>query len=316
MEGVPLVFIESVIGICDYIASQELQQLSSAWGAVAEVQVKKSGQLWLTFAPYNGNRKDWRLHYKMEDFDHITTRTLSPEVVKKMSKSIIAVILDVDYHDEIDEWDSIDPDDVNLLQLLANLDAPEKKLDLTEFYDHRITRYLELRSKYSNLFRSFTSVRLDYLADTELMKDTIYEPRVHTVEAAYYFRGENRKEPRPTDFWVDFFFSEKCMRLNWNDRNVALAAIDHWKKMDHETLKYSKVFRIGDSLKDLASVTMKKVDVEAEAPLLDKLRSKIGSQLDIRDLYIIDHPVHERSKIYVVVHYPGYGGSDVFLVFD
>uniref|UniRef100_A0A1I7Y7S0 FBA_2 domain-containing protein n=1 Tax=Steinernema glaseri TaxID=37863 RepID=A0A1I7Y7S0_9BILA len=311
MDGVPLVFIESVIRSSDLYTSKELQQLSTTWGDVGEVRTKKKGHLKLTFAPYNGDDEDWLLHYKIEGFDHIKSRTLSREVVREMSKSIEYIKFGLDYSYFLDEeWNSISPDNVALLQLLTNLDAPKKNLDLASVTIIE-SGYIELSSKYSNFFRSFTSVKLNCFKNTRLMEDTISEPRVRTVQITPYKNGY-----RPVSFWVDFFFSEKCMRLEINDIDVALGVIEHWKKMDPRNLKYSKVFyAVFCSSESLKDIKMQEINLETKAALLKKVKNKVGRENRVKSLHYIDHPVDLSKKIYVVV-YATWLTDNLALLFD
>uniref|UniRef100_A0A1I7Z9Q3 FBA_2 domain-containing protein n=1 Tax=Steinernema glaseri TaxID=37863 RepID=A0A1I7Z9Q3_9BILA len=308
MDGVPLVFVESVVQNSDIDTSEELKQLSSAWGRVGEVQTKNNGELYLSFAPDSG---DWRLHYRMEDFDHIESRTLSREVVREMSKSITTIRFLPSYSVD-EEWHSVRPDDVNLLQLLTILDAPVKELDIDMATDYLgPSLYIKLRSKYLNLFKSFTYLRLTRFKDTRLMEDTILAPRVRSVYIEPGF-----KDYGPISFWVDFFFSEKCMRLEIDDIDVAAALIEHWKKIDPRTLKYSKVFYAescpSEALKD---IKMREINLEAKAPLLEKVKKKVGSRNYIKSFHCIDHPVDPSSKIYVLV-YRDIPHDDLALLFD
>uniref|UniRef100_A0A1I7Y6U3 FBA_2 domain-containing protein n=1 Tax=Steinernema glaseri TaxID=37863 RepID=A0A1I7Y6U3_9BILA len=264
MDEVPLVFVESVIRSSDLYASKQLEQLSSAWGVVGEVQTKKSGHLQLTFAAHDYDY-EWRIYYMFYGFNHIKSRSLSPEV------SLVSIDFNLlNYNLGNDEqWHSISPDDIALLQLLTNLDAPKKNLDLAS-YNIKESRYVELRSKYSNLLRSFTSVKLDCFHKIQLSlltEDTISWSKLRTVEITNY---------RPTSFWVYFFFSERCSRLKLNDFSVALEVIDHWKKMDPRTLTYSKLLcGISCCLSALDGVGMQLVDRKSGAPLFEKMRRKV-----------------------------------------
>uniref|UniRef100_A0A1I7Z929 FBA_2 domain-containing protein n=1 Tax=Steinernema glaseri TaxID=37863 RepID=A0A1I7Z929_9BILA len=313
MDGVPLEFVESVVRNSDICTSEELEQLSSAWGRVGEVQTKNNGQLFLSFdPPYMNEDEDekWRLHYKMEGFDHIKSRTLSRDVIREMSKSITSIQFNVDYYDTIGEdWHSFGPDDVNIVQLLTNLDAPIKELDIFSFKRSiGESCHLKLRSKYSNLFRSFTSVKLNCFEDTRLMEGTICEPRVHSVEINRY-----GKRSRPTDFWVDFFFSEHCTRLTLKSDDVVLAAIKHWIKMDPRTLKYSKVLAGNDCHLDtlldniyfMGDMCMweTKDDTGSFRNRVRKNIFLLDQKADIEQVHCVEHPVDKSSKIYVVYYY-------------
>uniref|UniRef100_A0A1I7ZVL9 FBA_2 domain-containing protein n=1 Tax=Steinernema glaseri TaxID=37863 RepID=A0A1I7ZVL9_9BILA len=337
MDRVPVIFIESVARNSSLTTSKGLQQLSSAWGSVGEVQTKKSGRLLLTFAPYEGGWNipydDWRLHYKMEGFGHIKTRTLSAEVVKEMAKSITFIKFDFFYYveDLYESWNCINPDDIVLPQLLADLDAPEKRLDLIVLENAIFEdfKYIELRSKYSNLFRSFTSVASQCFHNTQLMEDTISEPKMRSVQIWDTSDGH-----RPTSFWMDYFFSEKCLSLSvkFKDFDIFLGAVDRWKKMDPRTLKYTKILSGSKKfIKShvtraiLDSVGIRTIDMEAEAPLFDKVRSKVGRHRIIVSFHCIDHPVDPKSKIYVVIckdrkkHYVKYNHGDIsygYLYYD
>uniref|UniRef100_A0A1I7Y727 BACK domain-containing protein n=1 Tax=Steinernema glaseri TaxID=37863 RepID=A0A1I7Y727_9BILA len=154
-------------------------------------------------------------------------------------------------HELDEEWHSVNPDNVDLLQLLTNLDAPEKQLDVTSHFKCLGELYhIELRSKYLKLFKSFKSLYLDNIEDTRLMEDTIFAPR-------------------------------KCMSLTLVDVNVALAAIDHWKKMDPRTLKYKKLFHVYCFMPKL--YWMKKLDMEANVAVLENHRSsRPPKQEDLR----------------------------------
>uniref|UniRef100_A0A1I7Z8T1 FBA_2 domain-containing protein n=1 Tax=Steinernema glaseri TaxID=37863 RepID=A0A1I7Z8T1_9BILA len=310
MDGVPLVFVESVIRNSDIDASEKLQQLSSAWGQVGEVQKKNVGQLFLSFVPhYKDGHKEWHLHYAMKGFDHIKTRTLSPEVVKEMSKSITSIDFEETWSVDL-AWHSVSPDDVDLLQLITILDAPVKELDINEATDyHGISLFVELRSKYVNLLRSFTSLRLTYFEDTRLMEDTIFAPRVRSVNVDPDW--ECWKGTGPISFWVDFFFSEQCTRLKLDDLDVALGLIKHWQKMDPRPLKYSKLLHgIYGSLEDLKDIKMREINLkETKTPLT------VRQQNHIESLHCIDHPVDPSSKIYVLV-YRDWRNHGVDLLFE
>uniref|UniRef100_A0A1I7YPX0 SAM domain-containing protein n=1 Tax=Steinernema glaseri TaxID=37863 RepID=A0A1I7YPX0_9BILA len=309
MDRVPLIFIKSVVRNSKIETSQGLEQLSSAWRGVGEVQTKKSGRLLLTFAPYEGGWNipydDWRLHYKMEGFGHIESRTLYREVMKEMAKSITSIELNmdykaIDYRRGIRRWDSIDPDDADLLQLLTNLDAPIKELDISSLDDYiGAPLYLELRSKYSNFFRSFTSVILNCIADTRVIEDTISEARLRSVEI-----WDTGAVPQPNGFWINYFFSEECTSFSakFMDSRVVLGAIDRWKSIDPRTLKYSKVFSgIQCSLEDLKGVGIRKMGMVSKASLIEKVKREFERNRRRRSLYCIDHPVDPSSKIYVVL---------------
>uniref|UniRef100_A0A1I8ACH9 FBA_2 domain-containing protein n=1 Tax=Steinernema glaseri TaxID=37863 RepID=A0A1I8ACH9_9BILA len=317
MDGVPWIFVESVTRSFRECESCEwLQDLSSAWGAMGEVHSKKRGGLLLTFAPYNGDKKDWRLHYKIEDFEHIKTKTLSREVVREMAKSIEYIMFNLSYFYDVDErWHNINSNDVDQLRLLINLDAPVKMLDTSCFNNIiELSRYVELRSKYSDLFTSFTSVVLQCFEDTRLMEKTISEPRVRSVEI-----WDTEELDRPTSYWVDLFFSEKCSKLflNFKDIGVVSDVIDRWKNMDTRNqgcadYPYIKAISgIRCSNEDVVGVGMREVDVESRTPALEMVRTEIKRYGHIKSLHSIDHPVDPSSKIYVVFfNYCHYSTND------
>uniref|UniRef100_A0A1I7Z6H4 Methyltransferase n=1 Tax=Steinernema glaseri TaxID=37863 RepID=A0A1I7Z6H4_9BILA len=255
--------------------------------------------------------KDWRIYYSIMGFDHIKSRTLSREVVREMAKSITSIEFHLHYDQYTnDGWHSISPDDVVLLQLLINLDAPEKVLDVRSYCGE--WSYRKLRSEHSNLLRSFKSVTMNFPTDIRLAEQRISEPRIRSA----VFRGLAKRFP-PASFWPNYFFSENLMRLDIFDLNVARELIDDWKNMDPWTMPYSKMFYgCGNSLKKLVGVDMRKVDSEAEAPLWEKVKSKLGRYRRYlrKYFYIIDHPVHQSRKIYAVDYYCGQGA--VILIFD
>uniref|UniRef100_A0A1I7Y6U7 F-box domain-containing protein n=1 Tax=Steinernema glaseri TaxID=37863 RepID=A0A1I7Y6U7_9BILA len=311
MDVVPLVFIESVIRSLKSVKTYDLLlQLSSTWARVADVHKKKSGFLELTYA-YYGHDDEWDLYFKIDGFDHIKTRTLSREVLREMSKSIVSIKFlmgdsDNIYVSQDDDWHRISPDDVVLPQLLANIDAPVKYLDITEvFPDFDESEYEEMCSKCLNLLRSFTSARMpDFDPYDRVLNEIVSVPRMWSVD--FWECSQHRGEediPQPVSFWVDYFFSEKCMNLSgfFGERDVALGIIDHWKKMDPRTLKYGKLFAdIRDDPQNMEGVGLRKINVDDEASVREKVRSKVDRDRRISSLHCIDHPVHQSSKIYVV----------------
>uniref|UniRef100_A0A1I7YD30 MATH domain-containing protein n=1 Tax=Steinernema glaseri TaxID=37863 RepID=A0A1I7YD30_9BILA len=168
MDQVPLIFIESVTRNSSLPTSQGLEQLSSAWGIVGEVQTKRSGFLNLTFSlHYDHGRMNWRLSYRMEGFDHIESRTLSREVVREMSKSITSIQFHLSRNTvSEDNWHSVAFEDVDLL--LADLDAPKKELEL-DLFGFSAKLYAKLRPRCLKLFKGFTSLKVAGMA-TNIVK--------------------------------------------------------------------------------------------------------------------------------------------------
>uniref|UniRef100_A0A1I7YCW8 HEPN_DZIP3 domain-containing protein n=1 Tax=Steinernema glaseri TaxID=37863 RepID=A0A1I7YCW8_9BILA len=312
MDRVPLLFVESVVRSFHEVQTCKLlQQLSSAWGQQSEVHAKKSGRLLLTFA-YTRVYRAMILCYKIEGFDHIESRTLSREVVKEISRTIRCIdlfLLLVPKFSE--EWKSVGPDDVELLQLLVNLDAPEKRLDMDSFSEiFKESEVVKLRSKYSTLLKSFTSVKLQF-SDARVMEETISEPRLRSVEIV-----DTGKAPQTTTFWVDLLFSEKCKRLSTYFSGVVLSAIHRWKKMDPGTLTHNRILRgILNSKEELPVVGMIKTEMEAEAALLEKLRSQLRDHRQIDSLHCMEHPFDPSSKTYVVFFNDRMYTDEVVVVF-
>uniref|UniRef100_A0A1I7YDS3 FTH domain-containing protein n=1 Tax=Steinernema glaseri TaxID=37863 RepID=A0A1I7YDS3_9BILA len=233
----------------------------------------------------------------MVGFDHIKSRTLSREVIKEMSKSITSIRFYLSYYDVDDDAKSISPDEVELVQLLAHLDAPVKKLKL-DFLDVYVPDYEEARLKYLSLFKSFTSLKLEYFSrDTQYMADTISEPMLRSSRiSAQSLSG-------PNNFCVGYSSSDGLTEIaaGFEEFGMALEVIDRWKKMDPRTLPYYKLFcGLKTSSVTRTGEGMQEIDMEAEAALVDKVGSSIGRHKNIESLYLINHPADPNSKIYVV----------------
>uniref|UniRef100_A0A1I7YQP4 FBA_2 domain-containing protein n=1 Tax=Steinernema glaseri TaxID=37863 RepID=A0A1I7YQP4_9BILA len=296
MDSVPLTFIRSVFRISKHDVLKEFHQFSSPWGREAEAEGRRSGGLRLTFAPYNGDKDDYRLYYALRGFSHVDSTELSRAVAGQISKTIKYIELQQLYIVN-EQWNLVNPNDVDLLQLLINLDAPEKLIHC----NGALSLYVKLQSKYSNLFRSFTSATVQCYNDSRIIEYMASYPRMRSLDVKSYV-----KVSWPTSFLLDYFFSDTCMRLftNFMDLSVILGAIDRWKKMDPRTLKFSKLlYGMHCYEEDLTGVGLKEIDVEAKAALMKKVRSKVKKDSHIKSLHRVDHPIDPSSKIYVVLYY-------------
>uniref|UniRef100_A0A1I8AC51 F-box domain-containing protein n=1 Tax=Steinernema glaseri TaxID=37863 RepID=A0A1I8AC51_9BILA len=324
MDCVPVTFMQAVLrNFYDGINSR-VKGLPGIWGKVGQNFVKKSGVLELTFAPCDLAEKDWRLHYHLDDFEHIKTRTLSREVVKEMARSVKYIHCSMSEYSiqrALDElWNSIAPNDVDQLQLLVALDAPEKALDLTDMYSYFESSFnIDFYSKYSAFLRSFTSVifeNIDQEPFQRLAKDMIATGRMWWIDI-----WDQVPEHMPASLWLDYFFSNSCKALeaSFDDRSVVREAIDRWKSMDPRTLcASSRKVLCGRNVDALAGVDMKKIDVEAEATLFEKIKRLERVVRPIVSLHRIDHPVDPGSSIYIVtLERRSYASSDdCVLVFE
>uniref|UniRef100_A0A1I7YCZ5 Uncharacterized protein n=1 Tax=Steinernema glaseri TaxID=37863 RepID=A0A1I7YCZ5_9BILA len=268
------------------------------WGEYEEEQADESNRLSLTFSSFNNDGRHV-LYYTIIGFDHIESRTLSREVIEEMSKSIICIEFYLTYADTLrDDVPFVSPDDVELIQLLADLDAPVKILELTnDFYSDY---YAEARKKFLPLFQSFTTLKMDYYSrDTQLLADTISEPMLRSSTISC------RSLSDPNDFWVEYSSSDGLTNIAAGFRNfgMALEVIDRWKKMDPRTLPYCKLFcGLKSSSVTRTGEGMQEVDMEAEAALVEKVESELDDGNLIKSLYLIDHPVDLNSKIYVAFY--------------
>uniref|UniRef100_A0A1I7ZZE8 AAA domain-containing protein n=1 Tax=Steinernema glaseri TaxID=37863 RepID=A0A1I7ZZE8_9BILA len=301
MERVPACFIESVLECSGYQVRKESEQLSGSWGRLGEVYFTKHGSVLLAYAPSTDDRNEWRLYYSLSGFDHIKTRTLSREVVKEISKTILSIQLYVSTGSSRNDenWTSIGPQDDNIVHLLTRLDAPFSLLDLDlmilRVYDRLDSKCEELVSRYPHLVRTFASVELGSFRPSfeRLIQDMTSSGRLRSIDI-------KKQVPAivPSSFWVDYFFSKGCktLKANFEDIGVVLGVINRWKEMDPQHLAHNKIFeRIKASPKDLANVGLVAITEESILKNIQKITTR-GS---IDSLHRINHPVDPRSMIYV-----------------
>uniref|UniRef100_A0A1I7Z0S4 F-box domain-containing protein n=1 Tax=Steinernema glaseri TaxID=37863 RepID=A0A1I7Z0S4_9BILA len=295
MDAVPVCFIESVLRYSErffkYDLHKESEQLSGLWGRIGEFYLQQGGHVILLYAPIRGDRNECRLHYQIHGFNHIESRTLCPEVAKKISKTIMSIYLYIrEGLDGESEWTSINPeDDKGVVNLLMRLEAPSLELNLYPYdreYDSLRLKFEKLMAKYPQLLRKFTSVELVSLEPpyAKLIQDMVSTGRLQSIEIL-----GSVPAILPTSFWVDYFFSDSCTGLDatFEDFNVVLEVITRWKEMDPRHLTHIKSFGgIRASPEALADVGLKPDFTEPE-------------HNDVTSFHLIDHPVDPSSFISV-----------------
>uniref|UniRef100_A0A1I7ZRI5 Peptidase_M13_N domain-containing protein n=1 Tax=Steinernema glaseri TaxID=37863 RepID=A0A1I7ZRI5_9BILA len=307
MDFLPLCFVKSVLRNFEAKLLNNLKPLSGLWGEVGETYAKKCGSLYLAHSPYY--EEDQRIYYDIHGFYHMEITTLSREVVREMSKSITSIEFDMIYHTGreaiINEWDSIDPNDDELIQLLTNLDAPTKKLLLkhpVEFMTkEQLSWYTAKIPKYYRFLRSFTSVSLHPAIPLfeALLKDMISTTKLQKV---YAIGPASQTIPNST--WVNYFFSASCMKLGIYSKDVdlVLSLIGQWKQTDPRSLvrKNFEMSRIVPD--DIINVGLKQIPLEPNyLEILEKVERGITKHDPyIKTAYRIDHPVDSNRGIYAV----------------
>uniref|UniRef100_A0A1I7YKP6 F-box domain-containing protein n=1 Tax=Steinernema glaseri TaxID=37863 RepID=A0A1I7YKP6_9BILA len=292
MDAVPLCFIQSVLRISSYYDRGRTQHLSDLWG---------------------------RLGAELAGWEHMEKRTLSPEVLKEISKSITAFEVDAECRDyEIVRrqkgWHFINHDD-HLLKALLGLGAPDKILDLTRLRTH--CRYLEIRQKCAHLFKQFTSLHLRAIEhEWKLLKEMaskgqLRSVRIHDIVPSSYV----------SRFWVDYFFSESCERLDvrFEDISVYFEIINRWKQMDPWTVASYKILSGMEKTSRWRWPNVNMYPIHAQSidtTILKKINHEV-SHVNWESFYRIDHPANSSSKIYVVVlkEWSPYMLGDCFLFF-
>uniref|UniRef100_A0A1I8A3Q3 F-box domain-containing protein n=1 Tax=Steinernema glaseri TaxID=37863 RepID=A0A1I8A3Q3_9BILA len=313
MNTVPYRFIESVFQACGDDVLQKLPKLSSLWGTLAEEYKKKSGRLEVAYTQDDQN--EWCLCYKLVGFDHIRARTLSREVVREISKSITLVEFSVISSNILRQgWTKVSSnDEKEMLQLLTRLDAPEKKLDLS----NTIPTYTrsnvdeELISKYRHFFLSFTSVKIcfrycggyygpPFLA--QLVKDMIFTGKLQCMDTK-----TNLPTTIPLRFMRDYFFSKSCRRLTTScETSLTSKIIKRWKTMDPRTLAPYKLFDDTtvrfDSIKSYyIDNSMNEIPLNSADPkVMEMIETKVAKRTDIHSMHHIQHPTDPSCSIYVV----------------
>uniref|UniRef100_A0A1I7Z0N1 F-box domain-containing protein n=1 Tax=Steinernema glaseri TaxID=37863 RepID=A0A1I7Z0N1_9BILA len=310
METVPYCFIEAVLRSD---LSERARRLDGVWGELAEAYLERRGTLELRYAPYL--RNEWRLYYQMQGFNHIKTRTLSPKVVKEMSRSIAAINLAFT-HDlrEADGWTSVDPDDGEddaVVLLLTGLDAPSKHVWLHISHGFRPLgpKCVEMLSRYPRLLRTFTTIRLGTYTEPsyiQLLEDAVATGRVQRISIiSSVFHRELVPAVLPTSFWVNYFFSESCrtLHVHFEDLDVPLGVIDRWQKTDPRTLAPNKLFTgIMTTANDMEEqdVDMTTILLSEAEPEVAKIVRLLAPGMSFLSLRYICHPVDPNSRIYVV----------------
>uniref|UniRef100_A0A1I7Z7H4 F-box domain-containing protein n=1 Tax=Steinernema glaseri TaxID=37863 RepID=A0A1I7Z7H4_9BILA len=233
-------------------------------------------------------------------------------VSREMSKSITLFEFTPD-HTLSRHWKMIDADDENeMVQLLMRLDAPEKKLDL--WWNVLKVSFVTMVSRYPHFLRTFTSLWSETSDIIKLCKKLVSTGKLWEI-----YRPD-AKQIR-TNFWVDYFFSERCMSLcsYLTDLTVVLAIIDRWKHMDPRNLAFKKtvtVYKIKYFPQAFVNVGMTPIPMESNSEIVEKFRRRINLKrydLMSMSLHRIDHPVDRRSSIYVLIGYDD--GFDVFMLF-
>uniref|UniRef100_A0A1I7YEC7 F-box domain-containing protein n=1 Tax=Steinernema glaseri TaxID=37863 RepID=A0A1I7YEC7_9BILA len=301
MDIVPLLFVESVVRRLPHGFHDRIKQISGVWGHFKEDYAKDRNIVHLT---YCYSLFAWKIRYRLEGWKHMEKRTLCPEVLREISKSVT----DFQFHKYregmVHGWKFINPDNA-LLKALLRLAAPNKALIMTKSlgYPRPVQDwYVKMLKRCEHLFKYFTSVRLDSIEhEWKLLKEMV---SAGTLRSVFIDNVVPKSMSKLLDeqFWVDYFFSQSCERLNakFEDTGVFFGVIDQWRQMDPRTVAAYKVFSgIQASSKDLVNVNMKAVNVDSvEEGILQVMKTKV--YWHITTLYQIDHPVDESCRVYVV----------------
>uniref|UniRef100_A0A1I8AJZ1 FBA_2 domain-containing protein n=1 Tax=Steinernema glaseri TaxID=37863 RepID=A0A1I8AJZ1_9BILA len=327
MDSVPLCFIQSVLRSFKIRTGTEARNLPGLWGQLAEAYAENSGRLYIMYNVLA--QRDGCMLYKLFGWKHLKKRTICPEVVREISKSLIKInfsfIRSHTYDDERDDeknWYVIDPEDDDVRRLIMCLDAPEHSLNLympQGFYKKLESTYVHMVSKYSEIFRTFTHVRLHFFgepASTLLFQSILSSRRLQSIVS-------NEPVPAniPTSLWVDYFFSERCSSIyaHFEDFNVVLEIIDRWKKTDLRRTRSSKrLSGLEASPDDFANVHMEPMteDLPGARWTLEGIARK-WEAWTVASVHWIGHPVQPTARIFVVfLEDDGKLGSNCSILFD
>uniref|UniRef100_A0A1I7ZQ69 FTH domain-containing protein n=1 Tax=Steinernema glaseri TaxID=37863 RepID=A0A1I7ZQ69_9BILA len=321
MDTVPPYFIDSVMRSLAsnerpwntiYVPRSDQQELSGRWGRFRRKYRSESGGLEVIYAP--DLRTEWKFYYKLHGFDHIKTRTLSPEVVKEMSKSISSFKFSVkqmfhfqcwslipQMHPYFRELTVINPDDEEkVVRLLTWLDAPIKCFDASHFkIDFEV--HSNLVEKHPHFLQSFTSVKVRSLRQSlflQLVQRMTFRETLQSIHIS------SVPERTSTNFLVDYFFSQSCRRLtvDFPDFHVVRNILSRWKTINPRGLAAYKIFEgVGASPADLNEIGIIGIPISSiKVETLTVIEQKVVKRKNIKSIHRINHPVDKRSKIYLV----------------
>uniref|UniRef100_A0A1I7YSH8 FBA_2 domain-containing protein n=1 Tax=Steinernema glaseri TaxID=37863 RepID=A0A1I7YSH8_9BILA len=298
MNAVPVRFIESVLRTSGPSPCQ-VGQISGVWGKARAAYEKKTFRLHLTYI----GRQERSLHYILYDWELNDAKTLSLEVLREVAENIG----EIEFHATEDrtrnnEWQSVSPElEKGLLRLVLRLDVPKKVLKLSYCPD----LYEELKSRYYNLLRSFTSLELTSFDDRSIVgivQDTVSSGRLRSISVDQMVPAT----VLTTDFWVDYFFSPRCEALSvtFEDHgfSVVLGIINRWKRRRPGALSpnktIDKLIVDPNELLDAGMIQMSVDSIDAE--ILGRIQRRGETCERIDSFYRIEHPMDSSSNIYAV----------------
>uniref|UniRef100_A0A1I7ZYS0 Methyltransf_11 domain-containing protein n=1 Tax=Steinernema glaseri TaxID=37863 RepID=A0A1I7ZYS0_9BILA len=293
MDNVPASFIESVLRASGFIARLDALELYRAWGRIAK-DYWPGGVVRVTYVPYGP--KESRLHYQIDGWPHIETRTLSREVANEISKTVTSILFTISKERFLpDGWNTVAPDNKEVLELLMRLDAPDKRLDLSSALRGWICQDM---ARYSNLLRTFTSLTNvpNVRAITPFLEGMASTGRLQSISFSGFVPSG-----LSTTFLVNYFFSASCRRLSLTVKNFPIRDyINRWEMMDPQALPCDKVIDVTDGTEDLL-FNIDTLEVGQDDPeLLEKISRKLINNGSILSIHRIDHSVARNAKVYVV----------------
>uniref|UniRef100_A0A1I7Z094 SLC12 domain-containing protein n=1 Tax=Steinernema glaseri TaxID=37863 RepID=A0A1I7Z094_9BILA len=244
MDSIPAGFIQAVVQ-----AKRNRRDLPTGlpgiWGKLIDDYMAKRGMLSLVYGPCDDG--EWRLHYKMHDWPHIKTRTLTREVARQMSRSIQTISL-YGHQRSTAGYTVIDPNSCDhdaILQLLVGLNAPGGTMYLTGNEDNHgavASKYMEMVSKYKPLLRTFTMVVAGYFRSSwlkSLVNDLLFHGKMEHIAIL------NPVSQIDSRFWDDFFLSKTCRSFcgDFEHFDDMLAIIRRWRTTDSQQLVPLKMFK-------------------------------------------------------------------------